>query len=834
MAPARGDEQPAPRNPTVPRWVFGACLAVVAGLALLQAIGAFREADRRALDLALALRPAPALEEAPLLLAVDAASVERFGPLPWPPARWAAIGDVLADAGIHEVFVVDPWTRLLSAGEPPVASRAAFRVPRLVEAGPGGTLTSLDPPADRAPFVAWDRQLHLPPAPDRVVRDLAPARAGDLFGPSAFCAWARCPPGEGAWMPLRPVGPAGSLPTLSVAEVGGGPVARSAGRPILLGATAPFASDTVLIGASALPMPRAEAVGQAVASATVLGPIPRPGEAAQALLVGLAGILALGLVVLARGPRTTWIAIPLFVAFATLGAAAAAWIAPPVAATILAAGVPPLLVAAAGQGVSLDLLRRFGTLLAQDGFRYAWRESTVSTPRELLEKLGAVTRNRTSTSRMALVRRVPGTTRLEWAGGYGVTPDDLDAERLYLGSSPFREASGRADGAPAGGLLRDSLAGRILPLWQDRWLAAYWIPVWTAGAETTDPAVLARLARWMGRRLTLDDAPRPSRVRDLLPDRLDARTDRVQQLFADASEERRRQVQTLHALDLPLLTADVAGSVQFANRAMNGRLERAGLAHQPTLRGILFHLMGPHGFPEAMNDLFVRGRSLRLPWTTDDDRTWRVTVEPIHEEGGSDGEVLGYVMHLQDETPLVELQAIRASLAHATSDRVRDAQMHRLGGRAADDAAVPLDLAHLLREVTRDVAALAAARRIALDLDVPAAALPVLAVPVPTRDAVTALLGEACRTAAPGSTVTVRVVERDRGSEVRLAWPGAGLDPSIMAHAREDRPADVLPRELQVFARARAALPDLVLHGTPGRGVEVAFTLPRPESRPPS
>jgi hypothetical protein len=84
--------------------------------------------------------------------------------------------------------------------------------------------------------------------------------------------------------------------------------------------------------------------------------------------------------------------------------------------------------------------------------------------------------------------------------------------------------------------------------------------------------------------------------------------------------------------------------------------------------------------------------------------------------------------------------------------------------------------------------------------------------------------------------VSIRVAGRGDAASVDLAWPGAGFDPSILERTQGDWHAapDALPRELAVFARARAALPDLLLHGTPGRGVEVAFTLPRAGSRPPS
>ncbi|MBN1334361.1 MAG: hypothetical protein JXB39_00210 [Deltaproteobacteria bacterium] len=859
----------------IPRWMLRLTLVAVVGIALLQAAGAFRTADRRALDLGLALRPLPSREAAPLLLEVDAAALARYGPLPWSPGRWAEIGDLLVKAGILEVYVLDPWTRLVASGDPPAPSRAVLFVPRLLRPGPGGALQVLDPPDDRAPFVAWDHQLHLPEGPDGVVRELAPARAGGVYGPSAFCAWARCPPGEGAVLPMHPLGPAGALPALSIADLAEGVRPAPSGRTVLLGITDPFFADSVHVGADALRMPWPEAVGQAAACARSEPAMPVPGSLGQAAITVLCGLAALLFVHFSRKPRTAWLpaAFPVLVAATGLGAAAAGWLVPPVVGSVLSAASPPLIAALASRRVAIGFLERVSLLLLQDGVRYAWRDTSVTSVRALTEKLGALTRNHTSTSRMALVRRVPGTSRLAWEGGYGIPPEALRADRLHLGSSPFCEALDRPGGASADPLLVDGLKGRVVPIRQDRWLAAFWVPIWDAGEEGTEPEVLARLARWMGLHLALEDAPRPSGLKDLLPDRLDVETDRVQRLFAAASEERRRQIQMLHALDLPLLTADLAGTILFANRAMQARLLQADLAGQPTLRGVLFRLMGSHGFEAAMRGLFAGGEPLAFPWTSSDDRAWRVTVEPVLEAGASGGEILGYEMHLQDETHLVQLREIRSSLVHFTRAHVRNALqvvigytglLHRgdpssenremldavlshareveeavdaLGrlGRSEDlDEPLELDLVRLVQEVVREADPAALARRLTLGVELPAIAMPVLAAPVRTRDAVASLVREACASAAPGSTVSIRIAEREDRSEVWIAWPGAGLDPAVRAHIHGEWHASLgaLPRELHAFARAKVVLADLSLSGAPGRGVEVTFTLPRAQPGP--
>lgn len=850
----------------------GAAAAVLA-LVAIQAAGWLRPADERVAGWAMSLRTPPSRATAPLLLAVDDRAVERWGAPPWPAATWVTIAEDLRRRQIDEVWWVDPWPRLARVEGPHRAEALIFQVPRVLLPGPDGGTVVVDPPAVTGPWRARAEQLFLPHTPGLGLRDWAGADAQGWFGPSVLCVLAECPPpgGTANW-PIVAMGGPGALPTLSLPDVvdGEGPFPE-AQRTLLIGLTAPAFADPVSFGTPSRWLWRAEAVGQGLASARSSRPVPRLPTSVDAALVALAGLAGLLVTNVSRG-RPGGAAAPLlfpaFVAFVAAGMVlGGVWMAP-VTALGLAAAVSPVWSAVASRGVAIDFLQRVALLVAHDGFRYAWRDTRVRNPDELLARLGALTRNHTTTERMGLLLAVPGGTALRWAGGYGVSEADIDPGRLRQDLRPFADARTRPEGALADDLVADGRVGRVLPLWQDRAFVGYWLVVWGRGAAPADPATLARLARWMNLRIAMVDARPATGWRDLLTDALDAQASSVHRLFLAASEERRRQIQALNAVELPLLTADVAGSIQFVNRTMGDRIAANGIQGVETLRGLLFQLMGAEGFHDTMKRLFVANERVVLRWTARDRSTWRVVVEPVREESTVRAEVLGYVLHLVDESHREQLRAVNESILRFANTRVRNglqvilgysqllrdvgndrdvrdmldvvianareveaamASLQLQGGGEEQDVPVALDLVHLLEDLVDDVAPAMSQRRVEVSRKLPAVSLPVRAPAGRTRQALAGLLNEAAAGASSGGRLAVELVERPAVSEVILRWDGPGFDPQLAQRLGDGWNGDLgtLPRELHAFGRARTACAGFSWRSNPGEGVTVACQFTR-------
>lgn len=851
-------------------------LALTLACVVAHAAGAFQGLDRQILGALVGLRAAPDRSVAPLLLAIDDDALERLGPLPWPVKTWGAVADALGAVGVAEAALVDPWPRLVAAdGAPGDAGPVRLLVPLVLSDAPHGQLSGRPLPGRMGPLEPWGHQLYLPVAPDGVLRDLSErARAGGAHGPSAVCAWTpRCPTGGALGLAVRPLGDAGSLPTLSISDAldGVGLPRDSAARTVLVGVTAaPFARH-VRVGPGADLMTWPEAVGHAVASARAARKVPQTGPVWSLLVV--LGVIAASAGLTRFDRRVPAAAMAVGLPVVALGLCAVLFVAdllvPPVTATVVGAGLPPLVVAIASRQLAADFLRSMALLLAQDGSRYAWRSTRLEDPQHVLHTLASLSRNHTPAQRMCYLH-LQRSGALSWVGGYGIERADLDSGRLRIGVEPFSSARSRNEGSRTSELFsRGAFSGRVVPIRQRGArqrgaLLGFWCVAGRPDEPAPEPATLARVARWVGRHCALEVQERPSLTR-WLSDRLESDGALVQDLFESASEERRRQVRALHAVGLPLLTADLAGAILFANRAGTELLARHGLANVRSLRELMFLVGGEEDLSARVHGLFVLGEPQHVRWDPGPRETWLLAAQPVRRDGGGD-DVLGYVAVLEDLSESQRLREVRAAVVDMTTSRVRNATMAIMGyarllarkvqdpaldrvvqglldgagdvSQAIDelralvefeegrDVEVGVDVIRVLRGSIEQVPF--AERHQELRTDLPEHALPVVASPTSARAALHTLLLEAARAAPVGAELFLGVQEHADRTVVTLTWPGAGLDAETLERFRRLPPhSEGVPTALVPYCTARNALPDLTLASAAGQGVQVVFSLPR-------
>lgn len=829
---------------------------------LLQGTGSLSAVDRAVIGRLAAWREPPDRAAAPLRITVDQAAVDLIGPLPWDLETWQAVAERMGDAGLTSATVVDPWPRLarLPAAGAPLTAGCTLFVPRQLRY-PGPEVLQAPPAA--GPFEPREAQLSLPAGPDGVIRDLSrAASAGDLYGASALCAWGACPEGGAMALPIHPL-PEGAIPTLSLAVLlAPGPAPRVSPAPevVLLGLDLPFTQEQVRLGPDATGRPWSLAVAEVTAIARSRAPARSlPWESALAILLLVMGLSHVG-------TRTS----PLPLGLAAVGATAGTGLAlvgagvlvPPLAGASLAAALPPLIHALTARRVALDFLGNVGLILAQDGFRYAWRDTRVRKAEDLLLRLGALTRNHTTTGRMAWLPLARGAVR--WGGGYGMGPEQVRLEGASLASGPFGHASRSADGADASGLLTGDMRGRLVALWQKSELVGFWLVLYGPEDTAAPPRTLARLGGWISLQLALPVEERGER--GWLADRLSQQAALVQRLLSASSEERRRQVQALHAIDLPLLTADISGTIQFANRAMTRRLDGASLSAQTTLRGVLYHILPKTpSFSRDMRNLFAGGQAIHALWESPAGPL-RVVARPVLDASEEGRSVLGYILYLEDLSLVRQVREMRGSVLHFTATKVRNSLMVVSGyadllqamlpaetramaaeiglktreihealqeleavARQGEDDDTPhlINLSELLRALEEETAAERGDKR--LRVDAPPLPLPVYAALGATREALLTLLREAIAQAPEGSEIALLLDEQAVQTSLSLSWGGAGLDPEVLARCTERCHEELteLPPAVQPFAKARQGLRDLRVESVPGEGVRATLSLPR-------
>ncbi len=866
---AASDEEasePAPLG-AAPLTTIVRTLWVAGVVALLHLLGFYESFDRSVVAQADRLRPLISRDDLPLVLAMDARSIARWGPPPWSPATWTQVAEGLAQAGVREAWLVDPWVRAIDpTGPAGHATSVRLQVPRHVLPAPdeASLPTPLDLPEAMTPFTASSAALYLPLAKDGVLRSLSrEARAGDLFGDSTFCTWTnRCPSGGPLALPFHR---SAELPVLSLADVAGGSALASTetSRLALIGITASPWAERVQVGDAGHWAPLVEAVASAIGASNARSPALSLGALGDAALI-LAVLVAAGLFEAAE--RRLRVEVRLLVLPAS-GLALAFGLAYfglailPIGAVTTAAAAPPFLTALAGRRVALAVLRKAALLVAQDAWDSGWRSAQVKSHTELAYKLAALARNQTRSHRSAFLTRdgrkfaVHAPYRLTLAK----QPAEIDDETL-------RTAQRSPRGAPADALVSDGLQARLFTVRSGRGIAGWWLIAWDADEPEPDHSQLGRMITRLSRNVELQADDRPLALHERLLDHVAAETASVRDLLVLASEERRRQVQTLHAVDLPVMTADLTGQALFVNRSLSQLIEETELGPIRSIRELVYRLRGESGLDEVMRALFFGLEPLRIPYLDPLSRLWFVSVQPVlAQDAGDERAVLGYVAWFQDRTDTVRLDDLRESVVEFSSARVRDALTVIIGyaglardriddsttrvmmdtvheravqvnkaledlkavGQlaAAEHLTITVDARRLLVSVLDEVIPLADERDVTLRSFVPEIGLPIRVVPDDARDALAALLREAAATAPPGTEVVLRLDQDHQSSSIRVEWQGPGLDPLVREyctgnwHLRPER----LPEALRPFARVRRSFPYLDLQGTPGGGVAVSL-----------
>ena len=848
-------------------WVGAACLT-------LHFLGAFSNVDRTAAAIGAAARPEPPRSIQPLLLEIDLRSVDRWGPPPWSIRSWNEISVGLRTAGFAEAWLVEPWSRVVdprgAVGGP--TDGAPIRVPNVLVPSPHSAMPvehRLSAPL--GPFVDAGGMLYLPPNPDGVVRDLSrESRSADLSGRSVLCDWtSRCPSGGQLALPLRLLP---DLPRLSLRDVVEGralaPTERD--RLTLIGLTADPWAQHVRLGTAAQDATWPEAVASATAGLSYRRPAVTIGWLGDAALI-LAVLVAAGMFEANERrlrAELRLVILPLVAASQALLITTLGWVQMPIGALTLAAAMPPFLTALAGRRVALAVLRKAALLVAQDAWDSGWRSAQVRSTQELGLKLASLARNQTRSQRSALLVRdgahmiAHAVWGVEWRQSPLTVPDTL-----------LRAAIRSPRGTEADVLVAAGHA-RLFAIRSGRQIVGWWVVAWADGETEPDPAVLGRLAGRLSRNLAIEDPSRTKGLHERLVDHVAAETASVRDLLVLASEERRRQVQTLHAVELAVLTADLTGQALFVNRALSAILEETDLGPVRSIRELIFRIRGEAGLDEVMRALFLGLEPLRVPWLDPLGRLWRVSIQPVTApEPGDERAVLGFVVSFVDRTDTVRLDDLRESVVEFSSARVRDAltviigyaglardrmedpttrvmmdtvhdraiqvsraleDLKAVGQLAATDhLSITVDARRLIEDVLKDVSQIAEERDVNLRSFVPEIGLPIRVVPDDARDALAALLREAAVTAPPGSDVVLRLDQDHTTSVLRIEWSGPGLDPLVREHcvgAWHENP-ERLPEVLRPFARVRLSFPYLDLDGTPGGGVAVSLSMHHGQER---
>lgn len=381
-------------------------------------------------------------------------------------------------------------------------------------------------------------------------------------------------------------------------------------------------------------------------SLTVFG-----SEGESLVLLGTLGLSALALWGLRRAqlPALGFL-IPLAVGL--LGLLLSRLLPLPVTAMVLISGVPVLAATLAARRAALQYLQRVKEIAEQETLRSTWRSPAIRSEEELLIRVASLARSHAPQARVALLLRADDEDPkgVRYVGGFGLSERDLDAGVVDARADAIAASQQSRDGVRCDRLLAPAgLSGRVLALRQAGALVGWWVLAWEPRAPEPDPATFGRLARWVSRNLQLGHDEDGPTLRVQLADRLALESSAVEALFAAATEERARQVQTFHALALPVMVADVSGAILFRNRAADDLLEHSGLASVGTVRELLYRLSGEEGLQDRVACLFVEQKGQGFDWRDPDGHPWRFRVEPVI--GGSEQEVLGYAAWFEDCAP---------------------------------------------------------------------------------------------------------------------------------------------------------------------------------------
>lgn len=543
---------------------------------------------------------------------------------------------------------------------------------------------------------------------------------------------------------------------------------------------------------------------------------------------------------------------------------------PPLTALLLVVLIPSMVAGAMARGSALEFLRRLALLLFQEGIRSGWRDSRLRTPRQILVALASLARSRAPRAGTAYLHRGDD-GRLQWVGGFGLVPADLDEEALRTDHAFFARAStGSAEDAARSVVRRAGLALRALPVLGSGGLVGYWLLSWVAEEPPPDADEMDRLAAWVGPRVSLDAGTVKRPLLQRLRERVESDSAAVERLYREVMGQRREQSRAFQAIQLPVVVTDVTGRIQFANRALSRLLEGEGLSLCSSLRELIFLLAGEEELGSRMSRLFAGRETVRVEWVSANGLHFDVVMEPVGgRTDAADLEDAGFAAFFWELSEDVALVRARRDMAHFITTRARDSLMVisgyigllRARATAADDQEmlgvvarhadeltgavkalqvtaateqlssdpIQLDCIALVQSVIAEVAPLAAAWGVSVRPDLPEVALPVLASPRDIHDAIKDVLREAIRRADRGSALEIGASQEGDVTRLVFSWSGSGLDPDLLELLRTQWRAspDELPEAVQPYARAGVAFGNLWVDARPGEGLAIAFSLAR-------
>ena len=856
---------------------------IVVGIicAFVQTLGIFAPVDNWFISRITGLQAPPSRDLAPLLVTIDDATVNQFGPPPWDMLRWRQISETLKKQGIDEMTIVDPWENLININAIavdtlPVNQKSSkttrIKIPNLLRELPGseGLPTQQDEPPITTPFERWDHQMYLPPDQNGVVQDFSDrSNAGQLFGPSVFCAWSHCPSGAPMALPIRPLDPELSLPMISLRRLMvDSPVLskQDLDRTIILGITAQWRSQLMRLGVESQLTHWPLAVSAVISTSKQHEPTGNLGLIGNIVILFVC--IGLGTVVVRITQRYQVsifvILLPLTMAMVSSLCIYNNVIHLPSFGMMITAGIPPLISALEGRRLAMEFMRRVALLVVEDSFRYGWKSTRVQTHEELFIKLAALTRAQTPGSTLAYLAVNFNDQSIHYIGGYGIDREAF-SPTLKMSISPFKNLKNSSVPIRADQYLERP--STIAPIRQGTLTIGFWVIGATSESHLPDSDEIMRLTRWLSRHLQIEGVPTKQSIQEWLFDHLEAESVAVQELFLMASEERRRQIRTLHTIQIPLMTADIAGSTLFINAAFKEFLERNTIDNIRSIRELIFRLFGEDELQKQMDTLFLNRKPISQDLTDFTGKPWKLTVQSVYEDGLSHADrILGFVAFLTDATDSNSLNTIQNALSDVRSTQVREALTYvsehaqwlesktsrpaaqamlrnfstqaQTAFRALDaielsegdprSQTIQADIQEMVQHSIQEISGIAKSRNVTLDVVWPTSNQMVWVDPKEIGSVFESLLRHGVRSAPHGTTLKIHQFSTDTTVSFRWSWEGAGLDTFFVKQAQESWDKhDNVPDIIQPYVNARRTFADLKLSSKPGQGVQLSFSLPR-------
>ena len=877
-------------------------LLLAAVFLLLQSASAFQGLNNAIFAEVARLFAAPDRGVAPRLIALDDRFIQEVGPPPWSEYQWRRIAAGLAKSGIARAYLVDTPRNVIAGRDTPRAEMmlaeptepteptdraepdrtSELLVPTLLVENPadGSLIEETLPDLDYELFTPWRRQVYLPAGPGGLIRGLSDqALAGDLHGRSAFCDWLGYCPGAGELgLPVVPLGAAGALPSVSAADLVRGSVTMdvSPDTIVLVGVTAPHLAQMVQVGAAAVAMPRAEAIGTAIASGLGRRPIVTLGPISNALVF----LAVLAVAVALRRFRFSYNELvyvgvaPLVGAGIGIGLYALGLVQLPLTALFVAPLLPAIAAALGNRGLMTEFTQDVVGTIAREGFRHSPRGSLIRSRDDLFDALARLSRTHTASTQCAYFHIDGASGELQFVGGHGVELADLTPLVMDPQAAPWRYAAAQQpSGFAATDFFTDSSRyAQIVPLHSGMHLVGFWCIVFSETEPAPSHASIAELVQWVVSRLALTGPGEERNGEARLERRLETELGHVQELVVAASEERRQQFETLRSLPTPLLVSDLSGAVLYVNSALEQLLGAADVSTVRSLRELLIRVKGEEVAEQILPKLFLQTDASEqvTEWQHPDRRTFQIFLYPIVADAGTpSARQLGYAALFQDVSLSLQLKTLRSTVVDFVANKIRNELMIITGyatlaesatsdGDAREwlqkvvsttnqvarelsefrasatlageaDGRVPTDLTHLITAATDELRASFAQRDIDMDVQLPGVAESVMAAPGVLQRELRRLLEAAASESPTGSSVMIRMSESRNKTDLELGWRGVGLDESQLIRLHGGRPLQDVPmtQSVEALFSIRKAFPEMRVMSDPGQGVRVFLTFGR-------